>query len=428
MRRVLVAGFVASAVAAFSGSAGAGTAIKGAGADSVDPLMGIWQKAVTAAPLSTPVDYSADGSAAGRAEFINGGANFAVTGLPFTAAEQAKLTEAKKTFVYVPLAGGSLVFLYHLFTPQGESIKGLQLSGPTLTKMFTGVITDWNDAAIAAENPGVELPAKKVIPTVRGQAGGATYAATSYFRYSAPAVWKAFMEDPQRGFPDEPRELFPFFAGADSRTSSFAVADIVGSNESSNGRIAYVDAAWAKGALANGADVMKIKNAAGVYVAPSPASTQKTLDAAKLDDKNLLTIDYGVTDPGAYPLATINYMVVPTSGTTPDVASSLATLAKYAVGTGQAAATTVGAPVLPAPVVARSQSVLAATFPADSTSTTSTTAPAGGSTDVSGAELSNGFDSGSQLAFTGGPELGLWLGSGFGLVAAGSWVRRRVRR
>ena len=326
IRRGLLAAVAVAALVASATGAGAGTAIHGAGADSADPLMGVWQKAVAAAPLSTPVDYSADGSQAGRDEFIAGSADFAITGLPFTAAELAKLTKAKKTFVYVPLSGGSLVFLYHLFTPQGASIKGLQLSGSTLAKMFTGVITNWNDPEILAENPGVDLPAIKVLPTVRGQAGGATYVATSYFRHSAPDVWKTFMEDPQRGFPDEARELFPFFAGVDSRTSSFAVADIVRSTESSNGRIAYVDAAWAKDALAGGAAVIKLKNAAGKYVTPTAAGAQKTLDAAKLDDQNLLTLDFDIADPAAYPLATINYLVVPTSGTKPEIAASLGDL------------------------------------------------------------------------------------------------------
>ena len=76
--------------------------------EAFDPLIGAWQTAVAAPPISTSVDYSADGSAAGRDEFITNGVDFAVTGVPFTNEELAKLTLAKKTFVYVPIAGGSL--------------------------------------------------------------------------------------------------------------------------------------------------------------------------------------------------------------------------------------------------------------------------------------------------------------------------------
>lgn len=407
--------------------AAAASAVKGAGADSPDPLIGAWQTAVAAPPLSTSVDYSADGSAAGRDQFITNGVDFAVTGIPFTTEELAKLTAAKKTFVYAPVAGGSLAFVYHLFTPQGQSIKGLQLSGPTLAKIFTGTVTNWNDAEIIAENPGVTLPPKKIIPTVRGQADGATYVATSFFRYSAPAVWKTFMEDPQRGFVDEPRELFPFFAGVDSRTSSFAIADVIASTEGSDGRIGYVDNAWAKKALAGGADIIKVKNAAGSYVAPTPVSTAKTLAAATIDNKNLLTINFGIADPTAYPIAMINYMVIPTSGLSAETGAAMGTFARYGLQKGQDAAAGIGDPALPSAVVTRSLSVVENALPATpvtTTTTTTTTLP----TDVSANDVTNPGSSDNTLAFTGGPDVGVWLGSGGALFGIGFWLRRRVTR
>jgi phosphate transport system substrate-binding protein len=408
-------------------TAGAAAAVTGAGADSADPLIGLWQQAVAKPPLSLAADYSADGSAAGRDQFITGGADFAVTGIPFTTAEDAKLSTAKKTYVYAPFTAGSLAFLYHLNNALGQPIKGLQLSGATLAKIFTGTITNWNDAAILAENPGVELPPKKITPTVRGQADSATYTATSFFRYSAPDVWKAFMEDPQRGFPDEARELYPFFAGADSRTSSFAIADVVGATEGGDTRITYVDNAWATRALTNGADIVKVKNASGAFVAPSPANTAKTLAAWKLDAKNLMTVDFGVKDPQAYPVGIVNYIVIPTSGTSPTVAAGLETFTKYGLETGQAAAVGIGDPALPAPVVARSLSVLATALPTTTTTTTTTSTPTQGTTDVLASDTTSSGD-GTSLAFTGGPDVGLLLGAGGTLVGVGAWVRRRVSR
>ena len=407
-------------------TAGAAAAVKGAGADSADPLIGVWQQAVATPPISTAVDYSADGSGLGREEFVNATTDFAVTGTPFTADETTRLAAANKTFVYAPLAGGSLAFLYHLNNAQGQPIKGLQFSGATLAGIFTGTITTWDAAEILADNPGVSLPPKKITPTVRGQADSATYTATSFFRFSAPAVWKAFMEDPQRGFPDEARELYPFFAGADSRTSSFAIADVVGATEGGDTRITYVDNAWAQKALANGADIAKVKNASGAFVAPTPDNAAKTIAAWKFDTTNLLTVDFGVTDAAAYPVAMVNYLVIPTSGTTPAVAGALGTFAKYAIETGQSAAPTLGDPALPASVLARSTSVIAAALP---TTTTTTTTTAAGSTDVSASDATNGgADSGTNLAFTGSPDVGWLLGAGGALAGVGTWVRRRGSR
>ncbi len=428
--RAVTAAAALLVVIALAGPVGAASpAVNGAGTDSADPLFGAWQKAVAAAPYSTAVGYSAGSALEGRTEFIAKTTDFAVTGTPFTTTETAALTTAKRTFVYVPIAGGSLAFLYHLYTPQGQSIKGLQLSGPTLTKIFTGVISNWNDPAIIAENPGVTLPPKKITPMVRGQADSATYIATSYFRSAAPDVWKAFMEDPERGFPDEARELFPFFAGADSRTSSFAIADVVGATESSDGLITYVDNAWATKALVGGADIIKVKNAAGNYVAPTPAATAKTLTTAKLEDSNLVTVDFKTTDPAAYPLAMVNYLVVPTSDVSAEVANGIGTFAKYALGTGQAAATGIGDPVLPAAIVTRSLSVLDQAVPTTTTTsstTSATTVPIG--TDVSAADASNSAGDATGLAFTGGPDVGLLLAAGGLLIAVGVRVRRRAAR
>jgi phosphate transport system substrate-binding protein len=436
---------VADAVRRWSGALAAGallvliigtpaaavTTLKGAGADSPDPLIGAWQKTVAAAPYSTPVDYSADGTGLGRSEWIDDQVDFAVTSVPFTTDEQAALTAKRKTFVYVPFAGGSLAFLYHLNDDRGQPIKGLQLSGPTLTGIFTGTITEWSDPAIQADNPGVTLPAKRVVPTVRGQPDGATYTATSYFRAAAPSVWKSFMEDPQRNYPDEARELFPFFNSSDSRTSSFSVSDVVRSNEGSDGRITYVDAAWALPAVDEGADIAKVKNAAGTYVLPTPAAAAAALSAWKIDTTtNVLTPDYAVTAPTAYPVVMVNYLVVPTSGLTAERAASLSTFAHYGLEKGQAVAPTVGDPALPPAVVTQASKALVVVLPPTTTTTTTTTSvPAAGSTDVSAADATNSSSSsGDQLAFTGGPALALWLPVGGGLALAGTWIRRRASR
>jgi phosphate transport system substrate-binding protein len=429
-RILVVVGLVVAAVLP-ANAIGAATVVKGAGSDSADPLIGEWQKAVAAAPFSTTIDYSADGSGLGRDEFIKGKTDFVVSGIPFTTAEDARLTTKKKTYVYAPFAGGALAFLYHLNNAQGEPIKGLQLSGATLTKIFTGVVTNWDDPEIMADNPGIALPPKKITPTVRGQADAATYAATSFFKFSAPSVWKSFMEDPQRGFPDEPSELYPFFAGADSRTSSFAIADVVGASEGGDTRITYVDNAWAKKATSAGADIVKVKNVSGAYVLPTPAGAAKTIAAWKINDRNLLGVDYvAATDPTAYPVAMVNYLVIPTSEVTPEVAAGIGTFAKYGLETGQAAAAGVGDPALPAPIVTKSLAVVAAAIPTTATTTTTSTTTAPATTEVSGADLTNGSggDTGPSLALTGGPDFGLLLGAGGMLVAAGGWLRRRASR
>jgi phosphate transport system substrate-binding protein len=432
MKRVLgafaaiVAGLlllVPSAVAATT------VTITGGGADSVDPLMGKWQQAVAKDPLALKVDYSADGSGGGRTDFVSKSVDFAVTSVPFTAAQKQTLADQKRTYVSIPLAAGSIAFLYHLFTPQGDPIKGLQLTGPTIAKIFTGTITNWNDPEIVAENPTLTLPPVRIIPTVRGQASGATYALTSFMKDQAPDVWHAFMADPSRNFPDDPVEEFPFFAGVDSRTSSFAVADVVRSKESSNGRIAYVDTAWAIPATDEGADIAKVKNAAGKFVLPSASNGQVSIDKWAVDSDGHMTPNYRVTDTAAYPLGIVHEIILPTSDLAAEKAAALRAFVQYALKDGQALAAPIGDPRLPEAVTTKALATLDTEIPPTTTTTTSSTTAPPGSTDVLANDATNSSTAdGSTLAYTGNPALGWPLVVGGALFVAGTVLRRRRSR
>lgn len=432
MRRTVVAlaAMVAGALLLVGpGAAAATPSLTGGGADSVDPLMGAWQKVAAQPPLSLTVDYSADGSGGGRTDFVNQTVDFAVTAVPFTAAQKQTLSDQKRTYVSVPIAAGTIAFLYHLFTPQGDPIKGVQLTGPTIAKIFTGTITNWNDPEIVAENPTLTLPPVRIVPTVRGQASGATYALTSFMKDQAPDVWHAFMSDPSRNFPDDPVEEFPFFAGVDSRTSSFAVADVIRSTESSNGRIGYVDTAWATPATAQGADIVKVRNAAGNYVLPTAANSQLGIDQWAVDADGHMTPDYRVTAATAYPLGIVHEIILPTSGLAAEKAAALRAFTQFALKDGRLLAAQVGDPRLPDAVAVKSLATIDAAIPDSSatTSTSSTSAPAG-STDVLANDATNASTDGTQLAYTGAPALGSLLVAGGGLLLAGSVLRRRRTR
>ena len=54
----------------------------------------------------------------------------------------------------------------------GQRVTNLRLSGENVAKIFTGAITSWNDAAIKADNPGLALPARKIVPVVRSDGSG----------------------------------------------------------------------------------------------------------------------------------------------------------------------------------------------------------------------------------------------------------------
>ena len=54
----------------------------------------------------------------------------------------------------------------------GQQVTNLRLSGENITKIFTGEITNWDDPALAADNPGLKLPNQAIVPVVRSDGAG----------------------------------------------------------------------------------------------------------------------------------------------------------------------------------------------------------------------------------------------------------------
>ena len=65
----------------------------------------------------------------------------------------------------------------------------LQLSADTLAKIFQAQITKWNDAAIAADNPGVTLPDTPIVIVHRAEGSGTTSNFTGFLTKAAPTAW-----------------------------------------------------------------------------------------------------------------------------------------------------------------------------------------------------------------------------------------------
>ena len=57
----------------------------------------------------------------------------------------------------MPITAGGTVFMYNLKI-DGQQVTNLRLSGENIAKIFTGAITNWDDPALAADNPGLTLP------------------------------------------------------------------------------------------------------------------------------------------------------------------------------------------------------------------------------------------------------------------------------
>ncbi|WP_460739034.1 phosphate ABC transporter substrate-binding protein PstS [Microbacterium neimengense] len=327
--------------------------ISGSGSTAVQSLVDAWRRDLSVTS-GQAVAYSGTGASAGRADFIRGSVDFAVSELPFQRQpEDGSAPELPdREFTYVPLIAGGTAVAYNLQI-DGRRITDLRLSGATVAGVFAGDITRWNDAAIAADNPRLELPDQSITPVVRSDRSGSTAQFTAWMAAQYPQIWT-----------HGATQLFPATLGWKSQSGSVGVT---GYTSFSAGSITYVENAYAHGA---GLPVADLRNAAGAYVAPDAANVQTALGAARtVDDPSspdhltqVLDDVYANPAPTAYPLSSYTYLIVPTrlGGTfTPERAAALRAFAAYAIGEGQAAAAGLGYAPLPAALVAAGRAQIA---------------------------------------------------------------------
>jgi phosphate transport system substrate-binding protein len=131
------------------------------------------------------IGYAVVGSGAGIAAFSAKQVDFGASDVPMTAAEQAAAKGGRVTQVPVALGGEGVAYNLHL--PAGAR---LHLTGPVLARIFLGQITHWNDPAITALNPGIDLPDASITVVHRSDGSGTTYIFSDYLSSVSPA-WAA---------------------------------------------------------------------------------------------------------------------------------------------------------------------------------------------------------------------------------------------
>lgn len=298
--------------------------IQGSGSSWAFPALTIWISGIKSAGVQ--VVYNPDGDAAGRQDFANRVSDFSVTSdgyLGFTAKNGTSDTSDGRQYAYLPIASGGTSFAYHI-TVDGTQDRTLRLSGETLAKIFTGGITNWDNATITKNNNGVALPSLPIIPIVQSQGSGATEQLTNYFAREYPSIWQSYsgLSGPTEYYPDNG------VTGMQPVDGSSGAINYVTSSEG-NGSIAYVEYSYA---LDVGYPVAKILNSAGYYTLPTKYNVAVSLEAAIINENQstpdylLQTLDnvYTDTDPRTYPLSSYVYMIEPT-GTYPNPETKITT-------------------------------------------------------------------------------------------------------
>ncbi len=330
------------------------------GAGSTWSANAIQQWAANVQQFGMTVNFQATGSSDGRTQFTNNTVDFGVSEIPYGLTDNG-VTDSppKRSYAYMPIVAGGTSFMYNLKIG-GQRVTQLRLSGENITKIFTGVITNWADPAIKAENPGLNLPARKIVPVVRSDGSGTTAQFTLFMSKKYASLWDAYCTKAGRTVsPCGLTSQYPTVAGSGfvAQAGSTGVAGYA-SQASSEGAITYVEYSYALNA---GFPVVKLLNQAGYYISPKASNVAVGLLGATINTDKASTayltqnLDgvYGNADPRAYPLSSYSYMIVPTaidaSGGSFSAAkgATLGAFAYYFLCEGQKFAGTLGYSPLP---------------------------------------------------------------------------------
>src|SRR5215813_13238335 len=144
-----VVGLVAATVLGLAAAAVAygatGVTLNGSGSTLSKPFQEVAIDQFKKIHKDVTINYGGGGSGKGRQDLADMVVDFAGSDSPFKEAEAAKAKGGP--MLYFPILLSPIAVTYN------TGVDKLQLSAPTIAKIFQRQITKWNDPAIAADNP-----------------------------------------------------------------------------------------------------------------------------------------------------------------------------------------------------------------------------------------------------------------------------------
>jgi phosphate transport system substrate-binding protein len=256
------------------------------------------------------VNYGGGGSGKGRTDLASGVVQFAGSDSPIPSDEVSNFKG--KTVLYYPILISPITVSYNL-----SGVSNLKLTAPVIADIFQAKITKWNDSAIKALNPGVNLPSTAITIAHRSDSSGTTQNFSQFLVDGAPGVWKLGTSS-----------TISWPANSRGGDGNGGVAQII---KSTPGAIGYVDYADAK---ASGLSYASIKNKDGNYVAPSVQAATIAADGATVKP-DLTFSAIWAPGAGAYPITAQSWVLVYQKQSSSNTTKMLKSYFGYLVGDGQ---------------------------------------------------------------------------------------------
>jgi len=269
------------------GSSGWAQTLNGAGATFPYPIYSKWFNEYHKAHPDVQINYQSIGSGGGIRQLTAGTVDFGASDGPMS---DQQLAEAKFKIFHIPTVLGAVVPAYNV---PGVS-QELKFSPDVIANICLLKITNWNDKAIAADNPGVQLPNKQIIVVHRSDGSGTNYIFTDYLS----KINKEWSDRAGKGTSVK----WPGGLGAKGNEG------VAGMIRQMDGAFGYVELIYA---IQNKIPYGMVKNSSGMWIKGSLDS----VTAAAASVKNMPDdFRVSITNPpgkDAYPIASFTWLLVP---------------------------------------------------------------------------------------------------------------------
>ena len=276
-------------VASFACNAGSGSSVSlhGAGATFPNPLYQKWLSEYEKVQPGVRIDYQSIGSGGGIKQLKEQTVDFGASDAPM---KDEDLKSAPGEILHIPTVLGAVVITYNL---AGVN-QPLRFSADVIADIFLGKVTKWNDPKIAADNPGINLPANDITVVHRSDGSGTSAVFTDYLSKVSPE-WKEKV-----GSGTSPS--WPIGIGGKGNEG------VTGQVKNTPNTIGYVELAYA---VQNKLPVAHIKNSSGSFVEPSIDSVTAAAAASAAETPEDLRVSItNATGAQAYPIASYTYILV----------------------------------------------------------------------------------------------------------------------
>ena len=257
-------------------SASAAPRLNGAGASFPAKIYQRWFAELARAG-GPKVNYQSVGSGSGRKAFIDQTVNFGASDDPMKKKDMAKV---KRGVVQIPMVGGTIAFGYN------KPGCNLKLTQKQAVRVAIGKITNWKQLGCASGN---------ITWVHRSDGSGTTKAFTNSMQ--------AFSSEWTLGTGKSVKWPGKNAVGAKGNEG---VAGVI---QNRNGAIGYVNQSYIRGKVVAAA----LQNKSGEFLKPSVAAGARALNGITLD-KDLAGKNPNPSAKGAYPIATLTWVLAYTNG------------------------------------------------------------------------------------------------------------------